>query len=48
MLFILIIFYLLFSSLAVEVLLHLLKNAPLGWEDEDGFHFGHPAMNKTL
>lgn len=28
--------------IAIAVLLWLADRAPLGWEDEDGFHFGEP------
>jgi len=48
MLFLIIIYYLLASFLVVDVLFHLLQHAPLGWEDERGFHFGQPKINKRL
>ena len=42
----LIIFYSMISFVGIMVIILLMKNAPLGWEDKDGFHYGKkPGAN---
>lgn len=38
--------YIIASILSLIVLAVIAKNAPLGYEDEHGFHYGEPPKNK--
>jgi hypothetical protein len=37
--------YIIVSVLSLIVLAVMVKNAPLGYEDEHGFHYGEPPEN---
>lgn len=37
--------YVIASMLSLIVLAVIAKNAPLGYEDENGFHYGEPPKN---
>ncbi len=39
--------YLIISALSALYVLHLMKAAPVGWEDEKGFHYGSPFNHHT-
>jgi len=34
--------YIIISGLSIIVIMLLAKNAPIGYEDEHGFHYGEP------
>ena len=38
---VLIIFYSILNSAGIMVIIILMSNAPLGWEDKNGFHLGN-------
>jgi hypothetical protein len=42
----LIVGYMLVSFLSIMVLMLMAQNAPYGYEDEHGFHYGVPPENK--
>jgi len=43
--FTIIIFYLAISVISACVLAYFMKSAPVGWEDENGFHRGNKEFN---